>query len=116
MDEYKFKVGQRMKSLRKKKKIPVQTILDKFGIARSTYTGWEMGRRTPNGQTLVDLAELFGTTVDYITGKTEDDGPLAKVEVKDLMKTKLTYNGKDITEEQREALEKMFEAFLGDNR
>lgn len=114
MEEYKEIVGQRLQYLRKKKKIPVQTILDKFGIARSTYTGWEQGRRTPKGSTLVQLADLFNTTVDFLTGKTENEEP-NKVELLDFLNEEnliYEFNGKEITQEQKETVKSIIKTLL----
>jgi transcriptional regulator with XRE-family HTH domain len=113
-NEYKIGVGQRLHHLRKQSKLPVQAITDRLGIARSTYTGWETGRRTPKGDSLVLLADLFGTTVDYITGKTEDELQ-PKIDIKKILETTtLTYEGKAISEDKALALAKVIEALLKD--
>lgn len=112
MEDYKIGVGQRLQYLRKKRKLPVQSIIDRLDIARSTYTGWELGRRTPKGESLVILADIFGTTVDYITGKTDDESPV-QTNVKEVLETKrITWDGKDITEDQAEAISRIIEAYL----
>jgi transcriptional regulator with XRE-family HTH domain len=113
-NDYKIGVGQRLHYLRKEKKLPVQTITDRLGIARSTYTGWENGYRTPKGDSLVQLAVIFGTTVDYITGKTEDKSQ-PKLDIKKILETaNLTYEGKQISDDKALALAKVIEALLKD--
>ncbi|MEF7566041.1 helix-turn-helix transcriptional regulator [Bacillus infantis] len=112
MEEYKEIVGQRLQYLRKKKKMPVQKILDKFDIARSTYTGWEKGRRTPKGETLVQLADLFNTTVDFITGKTDNEEQ-PKIELIELIQSgKVIHEGKALTDEKAEALQSILKVLL----
>ena len=36
-----------------------QSFADAFGVAQSTVGGWEAGKREPNFQTLMRLADFF---------------------------------------------------------
>ncbi|MEI5909429.1 helix-turn-helix transcriptional regulator [Bacillus spongiae] len=114
MDEnYKSIIGERLKLLRKKRKFEVNKIIAELDIARSTYTGWESGYRSPNGKYLVQLSKLFNTSVDYITGKTEDDSPIDADELKDILsKSKIKYDGKELTEEQAKKVLDLLEVYL----
>jgi transcriptional regulator with XRE-family HTH domain len=56
----------RLGELRKSRKWSMQETADRLGIAKSTYAGYESGYREPSLQALSQLADLFGTTVDYI--------------------------------------------------
>jgi transcriptional regulator with XRE-family HTH domain len=113
-NEYKIGVGQRLHYLRKLRRLPVQTITDRLGIARSTYTGWENGHRTPKGDSLVQLADLFGTTVDFITGNTEDESQ-PKIDLEEIIGSqKYIFGGKEISAEKKETLETIIKALLKD--
>lgn len=46
-----------------------QSFADAFGVAQSTVGGWEAGKREPNFQTLMRLADFFDTTVDHLLGR-----------------------------------------------
>lgn len=113
LDDYKVIIGQRIKELRKTRKMQIDFICDKLDVAVSTYTGWEMGRRSPNGGKLVELADLFNTSVDYITGKTDTHHPIGELE-SILNAEKLTLDGKDISKEQEETIKKLLKALLAE--
>jgi len=42
-----------------------------LGITRPAYTAYEMGKRQPDYETLIKLADYFNVTVDYLLGRTE---------------------------------------------
>ncbi|ECD6517318.1 XRE family transcriptional regulator, partial [Salmonella enterica subsp. enterica] len=71
--DYKDMVGSRLKYLRKKHKVKVESIMKLLDISRSTYTNYELGYRAPSGDKLVLLADLYDTTVDFLTGKTNEE-------------------------------------------
>lgn len=43
-----------------------QSFADAFGVAQTTVAGWEGGKRQPNYETTVRLADFFGVSVDYL--------------------------------------------------
>lgn len=43
-----------------------QYVADRLGIGRESYARYENGSRNPSLQNLVDLADLFGVTTDYL--------------------------------------------------
>lgn len=48
---------------------------EKLGISAQRYSNWEYGSRQPDYDMLTQIAELFDTTTDYLTGKTDDLDP-----------------------------------------
>lgn len=122
MEDYKNIVGERLKYLRKKNNYPVKKITDFLNMPRSTYSGYELGRRSPKGDTLVKLAELFDTTVDFITGKTDDDSPNLfgskqdNVPIEKILENKsFTYKGRKLTEEEETLIANLIKTVL-DNK
>lgn len=111
MNDYKEIIGKNLYNLRKKKKYPVKYVTDRLGIARSTYNNYEAGNRAPNGEKLVQLAEILGTTVDFITGKTKDESQ-PTIEISKLANYKYTNNGKEISPEQAAALAQVIQSLL----
>lgn len=69
---------EHLSELRKNRKWSLQETADRLGIAKSTYAGYESGYREPSLQSLIQMADLFETTVDDILGRTDADqsGPL----------------------------------------
>lgn len=58
----------RLKLLREKAGLSQYDLADKLGVRQSTVAMWESGKNKPNNSSLLALAELFNTTVDYILG------------------------------------------------
>ena len=48
-----------------------QSFADAFGIAQSTVGNWEAGKREPNYDTTIRLADFFDVSVDYLLGRTD---------------------------------------------
>ncbi|MFC7394796.1 helix-turn-helix domain-containing protein [Scopulibacillus cellulosilyticus] len=78
---------QRLVNLRKSRKWSLQETADHLGIAKSTYAGYESGYREPSLQALMQIANLFGTTVDYILNRTDDKQEM-KLELTELLDSK----------------------------
>lgn len=51
---------------------------EKLGISAQRYSNWEYGSRQPDYDLLAQIAEIFDTTTDYLTGKTDDPNPHTK--------------------------------------
>lgn len=56
-----------------------QAFADAFGVAQSTIGGWEAGKREPNYETTIRLADFFHVSIDYLLGRElapapKDDG------------------------------------------
>ena len=61
--------GARLRQLRKEKQMTQQAVADHLSIHRTTYTKYETDGVTPDQQGLMELAHLFGVTVDYLLGR-----------------------------------------------
>lgn len=46
-------------------------VADKVGVARTTYTAYENGTKTPPLETVNIIADLFEVTTDYLLGRTD---------------------------------------------
>jgi transcriptional regulator with XRE-family HTH domain len=113
MEDFKIIIGENLKNLRKKRGTKITEVIAYLGIGRSTYTDWELGRRSPNGEKLVMLAKFYNTTVDFITGKTKNDSPLNSDDLKEIIKnSKLTWNGNEIEDEKQAAIAAMLTTYF----
>ena len=45
-----------------------QDVADALGVSRSTYAYYESGRRAPDIDILIHLADIYGITLDELTG------------------------------------------------
>ena len=62
---------ERLKKLRKEKKVTQKEIAAELKIDQSNYAGYESGRRVPPPDKLIILADYFGVTTDYLLGRTK---------------------------------------------
>jgi transcriptional regulator with XRE-family HTH domain len=61
----------RVKQLREEKHISQYDLAEVLGIAQSTVGNWEAGKREPNYETTMRLADFFGVSLDYLLGRTD---------------------------------------------
>ena len=66
----------KIKELRKANNLTMKALGDRMSIAESTVSAYENGRREPSLSTLMEFADLFGVTVDYLIGRTSTDKKL----------------------------------------
>lgn len=65
-------LNERLRNLRLAKGLTLQQVGDAFGISRSSVSSWESGTNQPDPRKLEKLADLFGTTVNYlVTGQNQ---------------------------------------------
>lgn len=62
----------RLFELRTEKGLSQREISKIFNISQGTYNNWENGKTQPSIEQLIQLAEYFGTSVDYLIGKSND--------------------------------------------
>ncbi|MBS6503776.1 MAG: helix-turn-helix transcriptional regulator [Clostridium sp.] len=65
-------LGDKIKELRKSKKMTQVQLAEKIGIAQSTLGMIEKNRTPAGRKTLIKLADFFGVTVDYLLSDNED--------------------------------------------
>lgn len=66
------KLANRLKSLREKHGYLQKFVADKLGIRSNTLSGYENGTRSPDPEMLVELANLYNVTTDYLLGHEKD--------------------------------------------
>lgn len=64
-------LSRRLKNLREKHGYLQKFVADKLGIRSNTLSGYENGTRSPDPGMLVELANLYGVTTDYLLGHTD---------------------------------------------
>ena len=60
-------IGERIIQLRKEKNINQNQLAQAMGVSRQAVSKWENGRSTPDPLKLIQLAELLGTDVEYLS-------------------------------------------------
>lgn len=63
--------AERLKKLRSEKNMVQKDIAKVLNITTSAYGFYEQGKRTPDQETLIKLADFFDVSIDYLLGKTD---------------------------------------------
>lgn len=62
-------IGQRLVELRKNRRLSQAAFSDELGLNRATYAQWELDRRRPELDSLIQIADYYGVSVDYVLGR-----------------------------------------------
>lgn len=62
----------RLKELRKEKKLTIAKAAEENGIKYTTYRSYETGDRQMNDKTLRLLSTYYGVSIDYLVGRSEN--------------------------------------------
>ena len=83
-------VAERIKHLREQNALTQAELAKRLGITRSSVNAWEMGISVPSTQYVVELAEIFKVSTDFLLGVSDS----ATVSVAGLDETdiQLVYN------------------------
>ncbi|MDF2854663.1 MAG: putative transcriptional regulator [Neobacillus sp.] len=63
-------ITERLIKLREEKKLNKKVIAEFLKIDQSTYGKYELGKRQPDYNTLIKLADFYEVSVDYLLGRT----------------------------------------------
>ncbi|WEG12856.1 helix-turn-helix transcriptional regulator [Pullulanibacillus sp. KACC 23026] len=91
---------ERLSVLRKERQWSQQETADKLGIAKSTYAGYESGYREPSLHSLLQIANLFQTTVDYLLGAKEAEAIIDITSLINNHSHKLSIDGKRLSNDE----------------
>lgn len=61
-------IADRIKTLREQQNKTQSDLAKQLGITRSSVNAWEMGISVPSTQYLVELANIFNVSTDYLLG------------------------------------------------
>ena len=61
-------IADRIKTLREKRGITQAELAKQLGVTRSGVNAWEMGISVPSTQYIVELAQFFNVSTDYLLG------------------------------------------------
>ena len=64
-----------LKRLREENHMSQSKLAQSIGVAQSTVGMWESGKNKPEYATLLKIANLFGVSVDYLTGNDTTSKP-----------------------------------------
>ena len=70
----------RLRELRRAKGLTLKEVGSLVGVAESTMSLYESGKRQPDYEMLQALAEFFGVSTDYLLGRTDVERPTLDLE------------------------------------
>lgn len=62
----------RLEELRKAKGLNMREVARLLGLPYTTYVGYEKGQREPSSEVLIQLANFYEVSIDYLVGRTSD--------------------------------------------
>lgn len=70
--------GNNLRQMRLRRNYTQVYVQMQTGIEQSLISKYESGERVPPTETLMILADFYGTSMDYLMGRTEDERPYPK--------------------------------------
>ncbi len=64
--------GERLKILRKERKVPQKELGELLGVSVRGYQFYESEDIEPNIKMLIALADFYDVTIDYLVGRTDN--------------------------------------------
>ncbi len=72
-----------IKEIRTRKNLTQSEVASALGVSSVVYSRYETGSRQPSIDVLVQLADIFGVTVDYLLGRQDiSDSTLSEYELR----------------------------------
>lgn len=66
------RLSDRLKKLRQEKRLRQDQVAALVGVTKSTVSTWESDVRQPSYQVLIQLANLYHVSTDYLLGRSHD--------------------------------------------
>lgn len=113
----------RIRELRKSRNMTMKQLGEVVGVAESTISQYETGKRQPDNETVLKLGEFFDVTVGYILGAEKERATIDVIdddlkeyldELRNRPEKKLLFSvTKNATKSQIEAIVRMIEEMQG---
>ncbi|EOD7438005.1 helix-turn-helix domain-containing protein [Enterococcus faecium] len=106
---------ERIKELCKKRGISISELENRIGFGKNSIYKWKT--QSPKTETLQKVADYFHVSTDYLLGRTDDPNAgiapeKRKLTVEEALASVMSSDGKPLTDNDREILSAMIEAYL----
>jgi transcriptional regulator with XRE-family HTH domain len=124
-------INERLKAARNRKGLSAAGVVKKLAkkgikIGHSTLQGYEadeksLNHRYPSIPVLLELAEFYGCSLDYLFGVTDRFKPLSlesrETDIRDLLESRaqVAYNGHKLTKKQKDLVLMQLDLVLAEN-
>ncbi|MBD1226988.1 MULTISPECIES: helix-turn-helix domain-containing protein [Xenorhabdus] len=111
-EEQRRAFGQRLKALRNQQRRTQKEIAGLIGLQLSQYNKYESGMHIPPADKLIQLAELFTTSIDYLLlGSSDEQLPLSNTRLIERLKAL-----EECQPEEQETVIKLIDAVIMKSR
>lgn len=105
----------KIKDLANEKGVSLSELERTIGISNGSISKWE--KSSPKADTLQKVANYFGVSVDYLLGSTNNryyglSEERKEMTVEQALKSVMSYDGKPMTDNDREILKGIIEAYM----
>ncbi|EGP4729571.1 MULTISPECIES: helix-turn-helix domain-containing protein [Enterococcus] len=106
---------ERVKMLADKRKISIVELEEKLNFSKNSLYAWKKSK--PSIDKLNAVADYFNVSTDYLLGRTDDPNigvasEKRKLTVEEALASVMSSDGKPLTDNDREILSAMIEAYL----
>lgn len=108
-------IGQRIRDLRKQKRMSQTELAKSAGVSQTTVTAWETGKAEPSSSAITSLADYFDVTTDYLLGKPEMKKE-TDIDLDNALDNAVAYNGKPISDDDRAMAKSLLQAYFGNKK
>lgn len=105
----------KIKELAKQRNISLAELERRTGLSSGSITKW--GKSAPSVDKLAKIAEYFHVSTDYLLGRTDTphmgmSEKQKEMTIEEALKSVMSYNGKEVSENDRQVLERIAKAYL----
>lgn len=106
---------ERIKRLREKAGLSQKALAEKIGVSQQSINKYENHNIEPDIETLIRIADVFDTSVDYLIGHSEIDHKIESLQTCDLNEEELCLldRFRPLENRQRQSVLSLLEAFSG---
>lgn len=104
--------GDRLANLRKLNNLTRKELAEIFSISYSALSNYENNERFPDQEMLINIANYFNVSVDYLLGRTNIKEPIEDIvseKQQDYSSSKKSIDAEDLSPESQEDLKKYIE-------
>lgn len=106
-------IGIRITELRKQAGMSQFQLAKVLNIATSTLGMYETGKREPSLKVLNRIASYFNVSTDYLLGRPEKKTDTTNSDkIEDMLDSAMTFDGKPLSNNDRNVIRGMIEAYL----
>lgn len=98
-------IGDRIKIVRKQKRLSQRALAERIGVSTVGVTQWETNKRNPKADTVQKIADALKVPVEYLLGESDDISGLKQFEIE-------TAIGKLVVENRNEDMWKSIKVSL----